>query len=98
MNEIALLIAASLSAGTPLALAGLGLLINEKVGVVNLGAEGMMLIAAVVGFATAFHTGSPLLAFAAGAVACADALDTMPIELIAAMLLTTNSVARRNAR
>ena len=29
MNEIALLIAATLSAGTPLALAGLGLLINE---------------------------------------------------------------------
>ena len=69
MNEFALLIAASLSAGTPLALAGLGLLINEKVGVVNLGAEGMMLIAAVVGFATAFHTGSELLAFAAGAAA-----------------------------
>ena len=69
MNEIALLIAASLSAGTPLALAGLGLLINEKVGVVNLGAEGMMLIAAVVGFATAFHTGSQSLGFVAGAAA-----------------------------
>jgi len=69
MNEIALLIAATLSSGTPLALAGLGLLINEKVGVVNLGAEGMMLIAAVVGFAAAFHTGSPALAFAVAAAA-----------------------------
>ncbi len=69
MNELALLIAATLSAGTPLALAGLGLLINEKVGVVNLGAEGMMLMAAVVGFAVGFHTGNPWLAFAAGAVA-----------------------------
>ena len=69
MNEFALLIAATLSAGTPLALAGLGLLINEKVGVVNLGAEGMMLMAAVVGFAVGFHTGNPWLAFAAGAVA-----------------------------
>jgi ABC-type uncharacterized transport system permease subunit len=46
MNETALgLIAATLAAGTPLAIAGLGLLINEKAGVLNLGAEGMMLMA-----------------------------------------------------
>ena len=69
MNEIALLIAATLSAGTPLAIAGLGLLINEKAGVLNLGAEGMMLIAAVTGFAVAFTTGSDWAGFAAGAVA-----------------------------
>ena len=69
MNEIALLVAATLSSGTPLALAGLGLLINEKVGVVNLGAEGMMLIAAVVGFAAAFHRGSASVAFIAAAAA-----------------------------
>ncbi len=69
MNEVAFLIAATLSSGTPLALAGLGLLINEKVGVVNLGAEGMMLIAAVVGFAAAFHSGSSVVAFAAAAAA-----------------------------
>lgn len=73
MNEIALLIAATLAAGTPLALAGLGLLINEKVGVLNLGAEGMMLVAAVAGFATSYHTGNDWLAFAAGAVAGAAA-------------------------
>ena len=53
MNEIALLIAATLAAGTPLAIAGLGLLINEKAGVLNLGAEGMMLIAAVAGLLAA---------------------------------------------
>jgi general nucleoside transport system permease protein len=73
MNELALLVAAALSAGTPLALAGLGLLVNEKVGVLNLGAEGMMLIAAVAGFAVAFHTGSQWWAFAAGAAAGAAA-------------------------
>ena len=66
MNEIALLIAATLNAGTVLAIAGLGLLVNERAGIVNLGAEGMMLVAAVAGFATAVHTGSDLLAFAAG--------------------------------
>jgi ABC-type uncharacterized transport system permease subunit len=67
MNEISLLIAAALVSGTPLALAGLGLLINERAGVLNLGAEGIMLVAAVAGFAVAFNTGSDGLAFAAGA-------------------------------
>lgn len=69
MNEIALLIAATLASGTPLALAGLGLLLNEKAGVLNLGAEGMMLVAAVAGFAAALATGSDALAFLVGALA-----------------------------
>jgi simple sugar transport system permease protein len=73
MNELALLLAATLAAGTPIALAGLGLLLNEKAGVLNLGAEGMMLIAAVAGFATALATGSDALAFAVGALAGAAA-------------------------
>ncbi len=73
MNELALLVAATLAAGTPLALAGLGLLLNERAGVVNLGAEGMMAIAAVTGFAVAFHTGNDWVGFAAGAVAGAAA-------------------------
>ena len=66
MESTALLIAASLNAGTVLAIASLGLLINEKAGIVNLGAEGMMLCAALAGFATVVHTGSPLLGFVAG--------------------------------
>lgn len=66
MESYALLIAATLSAGTVLAIASLGLLINEKAGIVNLGAEGMMLCAAIAGFATVVHTGSDLLGFAAG--------------------------------
>ena len=49
-----------------LALASLGLLINEKAGIVNLGAEGMMLCAAIAGFATVVHTGNDWLGFAAG--------------------------------
>lgn len=69
MNEIALLLAATIASGTPLALAGLGLLLNERAGVLNLGAEGMMLVAAIAGFATAYATGSDALAFAAGAAA-----------------------------
>jgi ABC-type uncharacterized transport system permease subunit len=66
MDAIALLVAATLNAGTVLAFAALGLLINERAGIVNLGAEGIMLVAAIAGFATAFHTGSDWIAFAAG--------------------------------
>jgi ABC-type uncharacterized transport system permease subunit len=69
MELFALFIAATLNAGTVLAIAGLGLLINERAGIVNLGAEGLMLVAAVAGFATAVHTGSEWLAFGAGAAA-----------------------------
>ncbi len=69
MESFALLIAATLNAGTVLAIAGLGLLLNERAGVLNLGAEGMMLVAAIAGFATAVATGSDMLAFAAGMAA-----------------------------
>ncbi len=69
MDAYPLLFASTLSAGTVLALAALGLLINEKSGIVNLGAEGMMLCAAIAGFATVIHTGSDWLGFAAGMAA-----------------------------
>ena len=67
MDAIALLLAATLNAGTVLAIAGLGLLVNERAGIVNLGVEGMMLVAALAGFATGVHTGSDVLGFCAGA-------------------------------
>ena len=90
MDSIALLVAATLNAGTVLALAGLGLLINERAGIVNLGAEGMMLVAAIAGFAATVATGNDWIGFAAGAAAGA---------LLAAMFgvlviwLNTNQVA-----
>jgi simple sugar transport system permease protein len=49
MDAIAPLLASAFTAGTPLMLAALGLLVNEKSGVINLGSEGMMLVAAVAG-------------------------------------------------
>ncbi len=67
MEPYALLLAATLNAGTVLALAALGLLINERAGIVNLGAEGLMLCAAVAGFAVVVHSGNDWLGFAAGA-------------------------------
>jgi ABC-type uncharacterized transport system permease subunit len=69
MEVYALLVASTLNAGTVLAIAALGLLINEKAGIVNLGAEGMMLCAAVAGFAAVVHTGNVWIGFAAGMAA-----------------------------
>lgn len=69
MDAYALLFASTLSAGTVLALAALGLLINEKSGIVNLGAEGMMLCAAIAGFAATVHTGNTWMGFGAGMLA-----------------------------
>src|SRR6478609_11010949 len=66
MESYALLFASMLNAGTVLAIAALGLLINEKAGIVNLGAEGMMLCSAIAGFVTVVHTGNDWIGFLAG--------------------------------
>ena len=71
MNELSALLASSIDSGTPLAIAALGLLLNERAGIINLGAEGLMLVAAVAGFATAVVTRNQALALLAGAAAAA---------------------------
>ncbi len=45
------------TAGTPLIFAGMGELVVERTGVINLGVEGMMLIGAIAGFAFCASTG-----------------------------------------
>jgi len=52
-----------LIATTPLVFAGIGELVTEKSGVLNLGVEGMMLVGAVSAFVTLVITGSYVLAF-----------------------------------
>jgi ABC-type uncharacterized transport system permease subunit len=65
--------AAIIRIATPLLLATLGELINERAGVLNLGIEGIMLLGAMVGFTAAFFSGSLwvglLAAIAVGALA-----------------------------
>jgi simple sugar transport system permease protein len=68
MDAVATLIAASIAAGTPLLLAAIGILVHERTGVVNLGIEGMMLLAAIVAFAVTHGSGSHSLGFVAGAL------------------------------
>ena len=90
MNETALLFNTALASGTTLALAALGLLVNERAGVLNLGAEGMMLVAAVAGFAAAFTTGSDTLGFAVAALAGAALAALFGVLVI---FLNTNQYA-----
>jgi len=90
MDSLPLLVAATLNSGTVLAFAALGLLINERAGIVNLGAEGIMLVAAVAGFATVVHTGSSWLGFAAGALAGAALAAAFGVLVI---WLNTNQYA-----
>ena len=52
------LLAALMVASTPILLAGIGELVVEKAGVLNLGVEGMMITGAVCGFAMAIATES----------------------------------------
>ncbi|MCR4282674.1 MAG: ABC transporter permease [Bauldia sp.] len=50
--------AALVRISTPLLLATIGELYNERAGVLNLGIEGIMLLGAMAGFTVAYHTGS----------------------------------------
>ncbi len=67
MNINAFLYAA-IVAGTPLLLATLGEILSEKVGHLNLGVEGMMLMGASAGFVAGYYTGSAPMAIAGAAI------------------------------
>ena len=64
----ALLIASLLVAATPILLAGIGELVVERAGVLNLGVEGMMITGAICGFMETIITGSPALGFVFAAI------------------------------
>ncbi|AUX42877.1 ABC transporter permease [Sorangium cellulosum] len=65
--ELLSLLATALAASTPLVYAAVGETLTERAGVINLAAEGAMMLAAMVGFAAALSTGSVLAGFAAAA-------------------------------
>lgn len=69
IDTIAIFLAAAVVAGTPLLFATVGEILTEKVGNLNLGVEGMMLMGAVIGFAVGLSSGNPILAMLAALMA-----------------------------
>jgi general nucleoside transport system permease protein len=59
------ILAVTIQAGTSLVFAAIGEIFTERSGILNLGLEGTMIMGAVIAFATAYHTGSLLLAILA---------------------------------
>ena len=81
MDTAVFIFAGAFATATPLLLAALGELVAEKSGVINLGVEGMMAIAAASAFMTTYVSGSHVLGFAAGA------LSAMFISMVFAALV-----------
>ena len=69
MEFIIYWLSATPSYAAPLLLAALGLIINERAGVLNLGAEGMMACGALAGALVSLAFSSPLLGIAAAVIA-----------------------------
>jgi simple sugar transport system permease protein len=68
IDTIVAIIYATIHSSTPLLIAGLGELITEKSGILNLGVEGIMLIGAICGFIGAIQTGNILVGFISAAI------------------------------
>lgn len=85
MDVITGLLQTAILAGGVLALAALGEVLAERVGVVNLGVEGLMALGAITGIATVVATRSPIVGFA-----CA-----LGVGLLAGMIFAAATVLLR---
>jgi simple sugar transport system permease protein len=90
LNFLSSILFATIVAGTPLIIVGLGELVTEKAGVLNLGAEGIMSVGAIAAFATAHHLHSPGLGILAGMVA---GMLMSLLFAVSALTLMANQVA-----
>lgn len=68
-EQLVLLLAAAVTSGAPLIFAGIGEVLAERSGVLNLGVEGMMLVGAVAAFAAVVATRDPWIGVAASLAA-----------------------------
>jgi len=84
-------LAATPGSMTPLLFAALGLILCERAGVMNLGAEGLMAIGAVGAALTVLATGSPWLGIALGALA--GALLALPFGLAVVVFRAEQTLA-----
>lgn len=69
LTILGLIIGNTLSNATPVLFTGLGGMISEKSGVVNIGLEGMMTIGALIGATVGYYSKNPWLGFLAGGLA-----------------------------
>ena len=67
MTLFELTVALAIASGASILLVGLGELLAQKAGVLNIGLEGIMLMGAVGGFIAGVHTGNPVLGLLAAA-------------------------------
>jgi simple sugar transport system permease protein len=90
MELISSIIFVTITASMSILLAGLGELIVEKSGVLNLGIEGMMLIGSVCGFVASILSGSLVVGFLAGII---SGILMASIFGILSVMLLVNQVA-----
>ncbi|HTH75383.1 MAG TPA: ABC transporter permease [Trinickia sp.] len=91
IQQAGTLASSAVVAAIPLMFAGVGELVTEKSGVLNLGVEGMMLMGAVTGYAVTVTTGSPWLGVAASigaGVAMALLFGFLTLTLLANQVAT----------
>ncbi len=69
LTILALIIGNTFSNAAPVLLTGLGGMMSEKSGVVNIGLEGMMTIGALTGAVLGYYVGNPWIAFLGGGLA-----------------------------
>ena len=93
LEQIGLFLQTAIQTGTPILFAIVGGILCEKVGHMNLGVEGMMLMGAALGFTVACATGNPLLAMlaagAAGAAGTAAFALFARLTMILPIIITT---------
>src|SRR5690606_968819 len=89
MDLLAGLIQTAILAGGVLALAALGAVLTERVGVVNLGVEGLMALGGITAIAVVVATHNPVLAFAS---ACLVGFAAAMIFACATVIVRANQV------
>ncbi len=83
-------VSAVIRSAAPLLLLGLGIIVSERAGILNLGQEGMLTTGAAVAFVTMLSTGSAALAILAAATAGMALAGLFAVPVLA---LKTNQVA-----
>ncbi len=82
-ESAAVFIGSSIRLATPLLMGGIGELVSERAGVLNMSVEGMMLTGAFAGAVGSWATGQPILGLAIGLLA------VLPVALLQAWLSNT---------